>query len=127
MKKLNIDFILQFFRFAIVGIIATIISYSIYIILEKLGLQYNISYTLGYIISFCFNYIASTYFTFKTNVSAKKGAKFTFAHIFNYLLQMILLNIFIYLGISKTLAPIFVYCISIPINFLVVRLALKDK
>lgn len=127
MKKINIDFILQFFRFAIVGVIATIISYSIYIILEKLGVQYNISYTFGYIISFCFNYIASTYFTFKTNVSAKKGAKFTFAHIFNYLLQMFLLNIFIYLGISKALAPLFVYCISIPVNFLVVRLALKDK
>lgn len=127
MKKINIDFILQFFRFAIVGVIATIISYSIYIILEKLGLQYNFAYTLGYIISFCFNYLASTYFTFKTSVSAKKGTRFTFAHVFNYFLQMILLNLFIYFGISKSFAPIFVYCISIPVNFLVVRLALKDK
>lgn len=127
MKKLNLDFFYQFFRFGIVGVIATIISYSIYIILEKLGFQYNVAYTLGYIISFCFNYVASTYFTFKTTANAKKGIKFAFAHGFNYILQMILLNVFIYKGISKGIAPIFVYCISIPINFLVVRIALKDK
>lgn len=127
MKKLNLEIIFQFFRFGIVGFIATIISYTIYIILEKIGLQYNIAYTLGYIISFCFNYIASTYFTFRTNINAKKGLKFTFAHGFNYLLQMILLNIFIYIGISKALSPIFVYAISIPVNFLIVRVALKDK
>ncbi|GAA0083765.1 GtrA family protein [Clostridium sp. CTA-7] len=127
MKKIDYDFIKQFFRFAIVGVVATVISYSIYIALEKLGFQYNIAYTLGYIISFCFNYVASTYFTFKTNTTAKKGIKFIFAHTFNYFLQIILLNIFIYIGINKSIAPIFVYSISIPVNFLIVRVALKDK
>ena len=127
MKKLNLEIIFEIFRFGIVGVIATIISYTVYIILEKLGLQYNIAYTLGYIISFCFNYIASTYFTFKTDINAKKGIKFAFAHGFNYFLQIILLNIFVYIGVSKALSPIFVYAISIPINFLVVRFALKDK
>lgn len=127
MKKLNFEIIFEIFRFGIVGVIATIISYTVYIILEKLGLQYNIAYTLGYIISFCFNYIASTYFTFKTDINAKKGIKFAFAHGFNYFLQIALLNIFVYIGISKALSPIFVYAISIPINFFVVRVALKDK
>lgn len=127
MKKLNFEIIFEIFRFGIVGVIATIISYTVYIILEKLGLQYNIAYTLGYIISFCFNYIASTYFTFKTDINAKKGIKFAFAHGFNYFLQIALLNIFVYIGISKALSPIFVYAISIPINFFVVRIALKDK
>lgn len=127
MKKLNFEIIFEIFRFGIVGVIATIISYTVYIILEKLGLQYNIAYTLGYIISFCFNYIASTYFTFKTDINAKKGIKFAFAHGFNYFLQIALLNIFVYIGISKALSPIFVYAISIPINFFVVRVALKDN
>lgn len=127
MKKLNFEIIFEIFRFGIVGVIATIISYTVYIILEKLGLQYNIAYTLGYIISFCFNYIASTYFTFKTDINAKKGIKFAFAHGFNYFLQIVLLNIFVYIGVSKALSPIFVYAISIPINFFVVRIALKDK
>lgn len=127
MKRLNFEIMFEIFRFGIVGIIATIISYTVYIMLETLGLQYNIAYTLGYIISFCFNYIASTYFTFKTNINAKKGVKFAFAHGFNYFLQMVLLNIFIYIGVSKTLSPLFVYAISIPINFFVVRVALKDK
>jgi len=117
----------QFIRFGLVGVIATVISYTIYILLEGLGLSYNLSYTLGYIISFCFNYIASTYFTFKTNMSTKKGFKFLLVHGFNYLLQMILLNFFIKINIDKSIAPFFVYAISIPINFLFVRFALKDK
>ncbi|MCD2502370.1 GtrA family protein [Clostridium sp. NSJ-145] len=127
MNYINSNFIREFLRFVIVGIIATAISYGVYIAFEKLGLQYNIAYTLGYIISFCFNYVASTYFTFKTKANVKKGAKFTCAHIFNYCLQMILLNIFIYIGIGKGIAPIFVYAISIPVNFIIVRIALKDK
>lgn len=127
MIKLNLNFIKQAFRFALVGIFATIINYTIYILLQKKGVQYNIAYTLGYIISFLFNYIASTYFTFKTNVTPKKGVKFACAHGFNYFLQIILLNIFINLGINKSISPICVYAISIPVNFLIVRVALKDK
>lgn len=117
----------QFIRFGAVGVIATLISYGIYLLFNNLGLTYNVSYTLGYIISFVFNYFASTRFTFKTNTSLKKGVKFGLSHVFNYLLQIVLLNFFISLGVLDSLAPLFVYCISIPINFLLVRIALKDK
>lgn len=117
----------QFIRFGAVGVIATLISYGTYIILNNLGLSYNISFTLGYIISFVFNYFASTKFTFKTEGSLQKGLKFALSHGFNYLLQMVLLNLFISLGVPDNFAPIFVYGISIPINFLLVRFSLKDK
>lgn len=115
----------QIVKFGAVGVIATLISYGIYILLNKLGLPYNISYTLGYLISFFFNYYASTRFTFNTNPSMKKGLKFGLSHGFNYLFQLFLLNLFISFGISNSLAPFFVYSISIPINFILVKLSLK--
>lgn len=90
-------------------------------------IKVNIAYTIGYGISFIFNFIASNYFTFKTSVSIKRGIKFTLSHIFNYLIQLVLLNIYIYIGIRRDLAPIFIFPIAIPINFLMVRVALKGK
>lgn len=120
--------IFEFIRFVIVGGTATIIHYSIYYLLQNFfNIELNISYTLGYGISFIFNFMASNYFTFKTKVSAKKGAKFTIAHIINYLIQIILLNIYIIIGISNKLAPIFVFIVAVPVNFIMVRLALREN
>lgn len=117
----------EFIRFVIIGVIATAIHYGIYFLLGKFNLQYNIAYTLGYGISFIFNFFASNYFTFKTKPSTEKGVGFALAHAFNYALQMILLNTFIYLGISNLIAPIFVFAICIPTNFFIVRFALTKR
>lgn len=117
----------EFIRFVIIGFIATAIHYGIYFLLGKLNFQYNIAYTLGYGISFIFNFFASNYFTFKTKPSTESGVGFALAHGFNYALQMLLLNTFIYLGISSVIAPVFVFAICIPTNFFIVRFALTRK
>lgn len=119
--------ILEFIRFVIVGGIATIIHYLIYYLLQLINIKFNLAYTIGYAISFIFNFIASNYFTFKTEVSVNKGIKFTVAHIINYLIQMLLLNIYIKVGIPNSIAPIFVFIIAIPINFIMVRFALNNN
>lgn len=117
--------IFEFIKFAIVGIGATAIHYIIYYFLQIINLQYNIAYTIGYFISFIFNFLASNYFTFRTKPTRNKGLRFLLSHLFNYTLQLLLLNIFIYIGINKNIAPIIVFFISVPINFSFVRLALK--
>ena len=122
-KKYNLE---EFIRFVIVGILATLISYTIYYLFIKI-IDKNIAYTIGYIISFCFNFLASNLFTFKTKANIKNGLRFLLAHLTNFLIQIILLNIFTCLGIPKEYAPIPVYIIAIPVNFVVVRYALKGK
>lgn len=118
--------ILEFIRFVIVGGIATVIHYSIYYLFQSfIGIELNLAYTLGYGISFIFNFIASNYFTFKTRVSAKKGVKFAIAHCINYLIQIGLLNIYINVGVPSVIAPIFVFIVAIPLNFIMVRSVLK--
>lgn len=117
--------IYEIFRFGIVGLIATTIHYIIYIYLESTGIPYNISYTVAYLISFIFNYLLSNYFTFKTSPNISRGIKFSMSHIINYLIQVTLLNVFVGLSINKKIVPLIVYCISIPINFILVRISLK--
>lgn len=110
----------EFIRFAVVGVIATAIHYGIYLILKQfIGL--NISYTLGYVISLLCNFYLTARFTFQTETSVKRGFGFLASHGVNYVLHMILLNIFLITGIPSSFAPIPVYCIAVPVNFLLVR------
>ncbi|HEY8435566.1 MAG TPA: YfhO family protein [Haloplasmataceae bacterium] len=111
-------------RFVIIGGIATTISFLIYQ-LSLLIFHHNIALTLGYLLSMVFNFFASNRFTFKTTPTIKRGLRFTLAHLSNYLIQLILLNGFILIGLRKGLAIIPTYLLAIPINFFLVRKALK--
>ena len=122
-------------RFGIVGLTATLLQYAIYWLLIQLvsddltaTRQYvwsSVTMTVGYVVSFVFNFFASTRFTFRVKANAKKGAGFLFSHVVNYLLQMLTLNLFLWLGVPKTLAPIPMFCVCVPVNFLLVRFFLK--
>ena len=116
----------EIIRFGIVGIIATIIHYGIYLALNLIIVSW-IAYSIGYGISFLGNFYLSNRFTFKTKPTFKKGIGFGLSHFINYLLQVILLSIFIKLGMPDKYAPIPVFCIAVPINFLMVSLVLKSK
>lgn len=111
-------------RFGIVGVLATLLQYAIYTVL-LLWCSPSLSMTVGYILSFIFNFIASTRFTFKVETNARHGAGFALSHMVNYLLQMATLNFFLWIGVSKTLAPIPMFCICVPVNFVLVRFFLK--
>ena len=117
----------EFIRFCLVGGAATGIHYGIYLLLNKV-MNTTIAFSTGYLISFFANFILSNYFTFKTRPSAGKGVGFTISHIVNYLLQSGFLNLFIYvLKVPETWAPLPVYAITVPINFILVRTALKSS
>lgn len=111
-------------RFGIVGVLATLLQYAIYWVLIH-WLAPTISMTIGYAISFAFNFVASTRYTFRVEASAKRGAGFALSHAVNYVLQMLMLNLAIWLGVSKQLAPIPMFCVCVPVNFLLVRFFLK--
>ena len=113
-------------RFVIVGVVATILHYGIYYILFKTGLEYNYAYSIGYGGSLIFNYIASVLFSFKTTFSIAKTIKFLLCHLINYLLHIGFLNLFIWIGLPEVVAPALVYCFVVPINFFLVRRALKN-
>lgn len=107
-------------RFCIVGGLATLIHYGIYLLLQ-LWIWVWLAYTLGYAISFCVNYLLTNYFTFRTRPTTKNGVGFVVSHVINYSLHMILLELFLWMGLSSELAPIPVYVIVPIVNFLILR------
>ena len=113
-------------RFCIVGVLATIVHYGIYLLLKGV-INVSVAYTIGYVISFIGNFVLTNVYTFKTQATAKKGIGFVVCHVINYLLHIGLLNVFIWLGVPSSLAPIPVYCIVVPVNFLLVRKVVKTN
>ena len=111
-------------RFGIVGVVATIIQYACYLAFNRI-MHPTLSNTIAYAVSFAFNYVASTRYTFKVKANAKRGAGFTLSHIVNYSMQTLFLNLFVGLGLMKQIAMIPTLCICIPVNFLLVRFFLK--
>jgi putative flippase GtrA len=124
----------EFIRFAIVGVLATAIHYGLYLLLVRLfrlsetdTLYTNIAYSVGYLVAWCCNFWLSAHFTFRSNTSVKRGIGFAISHGINYLLHLLFLNLFLWMGLSEAVAPIPVFCIVIPINFLLVRYVFTSK
>lgn len=120
----------EFIRFCIVGGIATAIHYGLYLLLIKgfsvqNSLGVNICYTIGYFVSWCCNLWMTARFTFKSEVTVLRGVGFAVSHAVNYGLHIAFLNLFLWMGISEAWAPIPVYCLVVPINFLMVRFVFR--
>lgn len=111
-------------RFGIVGITATLLQYLVYWGCLR-WLSPGLSLTVGYLVSFLYNFYASTHFTFRVSANARRGAGFLLSHGVNYLLQMITLQFFLWLGVGKQWAPLPMFCICVSVNFLLVRYFLK--
>lgn len=111
-------------RFAIVGAAATGIHYAVYFV-AKIVLPLGISFTLGYVVSLISNFFLSSIYTFRRKPTTRRGARFLLSHAINYLMQITLLHVFVSTGIDDNWAPIPVYAITIPVNFLLVRRAIK--
>lgn len=120
-RNINIKEIL---RFGIVGIIATATHYITYYLLLNF-LIVNLAFSIGYVLGFVVNFFLSTLFTFSVKPNIKRGVGFTISNVVNYGLNIGFLNIFLVVGLSKQVAPLFVFLICIPINFLMVRYFLK--
>lgn len=114
----------EFLRFLIVGTFAVVINFLIYYLLYQ-WIGVNLAYSLGYLLSFIFNYLVTSYFTFKVELSLKKLILFCGSHVFNYLLQLLILNSCIRIGLSEAISPVFALTGSAPFNFLIVRFLLK--
>lgn len=130
----------EIIRFGIVGVLAVAIQYGVYLLLlwlfadssstlpfkEGTGVGFPLlANCFAYVVSFLFNYVASTRYTFHVRSTARRGAGFTLAHLVNFLLQTLLLALFLRLGLSKPVAMLPVFAICVPINFLLVRYFLK--
>lgn len=122
-------------RFGIVGVLATALQYGIYLamlpIMEAIAPAWSehswvtAANTVAYLVSFVFNFVASTRYTFRVKANAKRGAGFVLSHAVNYAMQTLCLNLFVGLGLLRQIAMLPTLCICVPVNFVLVRFFLK--
>lgn len=113
-------------RFCITGGVSTLTSYLFYYIFLS-WFSLTLSFTLSYLIAMAVNYLMTTTFTFKVKANVRNGMGFILSNAINYGLCALFLNIFIWLGVSKKLAPLPMYALCVPINYFIVRLVMKKQ
>lgn len=124
LKKLKQKYLGEVIRFCIVGCASALCLYLVYYVLLHF-LNHSLAYSIGYFVSFLLNYVLSLVFTFKEKSEAKKFFGFALSHVINFFLQIVLLNLFIYIGVNEKIAPIPVLAICVPTNFVLVRYFIK--
>lgn len=115
-----------FVRFGMVGVFATALHYALYWLLHHF-MGANAAFTVAYVLSFVANFYLTSYFTFGTSPSWRKLWGMCGAHAVNYLLQIGLLNFFLWAGVAEVWAPLPVYAIAVPVNFVLVRFVFTRK
>lgn len=117
----------EIIRFGLVGGFATVLQYGIYVVfVNAVGVKAVPSTLISYAISFIFNYILSSYFTFHKRPTAQNGLGFTLSHLVNMGLQTGLVAIFKGL-VGPTLALLPALAICIPTNYFLVRFAFTSR
>lgn len=116
----------EIIRFGIVGTVAMIVHYGVYYALLP-SMTENIAFAIGFVVSFLCNFALTTLFTFHVSFATRRFLKFAASHAVNYIIQALLLNLFLWLGVPSVWAPLPVYAVSVPINFVLVRLSMIGR
>lgn len=110
----------SFFRFLVVGSVAAIVHYGLYLLLLNL-LDVNIAYSVGFIVAFICNWLMTSYYTFRQKLSYRGLIGMFVAQGVNYVIHIVLLSLWLWTGVPKWLAPVAVYAIAVPISFILMR------
>ena len=116
----------QFLRFCINGVLAVAIQYAVYWVLIK-WINVNIAYTLSYLVSFCCNFVITSYWTFHSSPSWKRLIGFGSSHIVNFFVQLGFLNLYLWLGIPKEWAALLAMGSAVPVNFAMLHFVYKKR
>ena len=117
----------EFARFLLVGVINTLTSYLMYLLLLRF-LDYLLSYSVAYCIGIGSSYFLNVYFVFKRNASATSFVRFPIVYIVQYCLGTGILWLLVdRFGIVPAVAMIGVVVGLIPVTFLTSRFVLKNE
>lgn len=111
-------------RFVLNGCFAAAIHYAVYCCCQFL-LEVNVSYAIGYLVSFVVNYFTTTYFTFRKQPSWRHFIGFCGSHGVNLLLHVSLFWCMMQLGVNRFIAPFIVMGIAMIIQFLILRVVYR--
>ncbi|MCF0188927.1 MAG: GtrA family protein [Bacteroidaceae bacterium] len=114
-------------KYCISGGLAVLMHWAVYALLLWIGVEVHVAYTLGYATSWFLNFFLNSRLTFHSKPNAKRAVGFGLAHFLNYLLEMGLLEGFLWLGIPKVWAYVPIQLVVVPITFVMVRYVFRSR
>lgn len=96
----------KIFKFLLIGSINTLFGYSIYALLILNNFDYKIAISISTILGVIFNYISTGRFVFKYN-RFDRILPFIFIYTLIYLINLILITLFINIGFNELLSGAF--------------------
>lgn len=113
----------EFAKFALVGVINTLIHLAIlHILTEYFSVYYILSSLIGFVVAVTNSFILNTYWTFKKDIKSQTGfryGKFFLVSVFAAITNLILLYIITeFFGIWYILSQVIATGISLVINFI---------
>ena len=122
-------------RFVIVGTLGTGLQYGIYYLLleifqsqwpEVVILTY-LAFTIGFVMEMICNYFLTSFYTFRVRPNWKNAGGFLVGRAINYVIQLLFLNLLIWLHMSEEWAGIAAIALAGVINYFVLLPFYKDK
>ena len=110
----------EIIRFVIVGVVATLFNYGVYSVCILFTTP-AISMLIATVLATILNYFMTTSSTFRVKRNVQNGIGFIITNLIILALNEAFLFLFIFLGVSERIAPLPMYAVCIPINFLLVR------
>ena len=108
-------------RFVLGGASTTLVSYAIYLALLY-WTPYVFAYSIAYVLGIAWSYFANTLFVFRRAPSATRAALFPLVYLAQYVAGTLLLILLVdVLHLSKTLAPLAVIVLTLPLTYMLSR------
>lgn len=114
----------QFVRFLFMGAVSTALMYVLYL-LFCMALNYQLAFLLAYIIAVIAAYYLNAIYVFKKKVSMQAFLRFPLVYVLQYGIGALFLGIFVEkFGVPKTIAPLVIIALTMPISFVLIRYVL---
>ena len=122
-------------RFVFVGTLGTGVQYGIYYLLldffqrqwPEVGVLTSLAFTIGFVMEMICNYFLTSFYTFRIRPNWKNAGGFLFGRAINYVIQLLLLNLLIWLHMSEEWAGIAAIALAGVINYFILLPFYKDK
>ena len=122
-------------RFVLVGALGTGMQYGIYYLLleffharwPQMAILTSLAFTVGFILEMVFNYLMTSFYTFRVRPNWKNAGGFVLGRTLNYFIQMLLLHVLILLEMSEQWAGIAAIALAGVINYFVLQPFYKEK
>ena len=122
-------------RFVLVGAFGTGLQYGIYYLLldvfqrqwPEVAILTSLAFTIGFVMEMICNYFLTSFYTFKVRPTWKNAGGFLFGRAINYVIQLLLLNLLIWLHLSEEWSGIVAIALAGVINYFILLPFYSDK